>query len=267
MPKLYPEEVKKFIEQNVKGLTTKELVNLVNTKFNTDFTISRMKSYKANHKLKSGILGGLPAGRPTALYPEEVKKFIEQNHRGIGPVEMSGRLNSTFGTNYTKNQMLSYYKNHKLNSGVNTKFQKGHIPLNKGKKGMGGWKPTQFKKGNLPSNYKPVGTERVNVEGYVEIKVADPNKWKGKHTATWEEKNGPVPKGYAVIFGDGDKRNFNLDNLILVSRKQLITLNTKKLIQNDADLTRSALLVVDVYHKISEIKNKTSKPGRGDKHG
>lgn len=108
----------------------------------------------------------------------------------------------------------------------------------------------------MPVNYRPVGSERVNVDDYVEIKVADPRTWVGKHTFIWEEHNGPVPKGYVVIFGDGDRRNFDPDNLILVSRKQLVRLNQKGLIQNNADLTRTAVIMVDLQQKIADRSKK-----------
>ena len=51
----YSEEVKRFITENVVGQTTVELMKLVNDKFGTDFTVSRMRAYKKNHNLKSGI--------------------------------------------------------------------------------------------------------------------------------------------------------------------------------------------------------------------
>ena len=133
--KRYPEEVHKFIAENVQGRTTKELVELVNAKFGPIITESKMKSYKTNHKLKSGTPCGLPAGRPTELYPAEIKKFIEENHKGVGPKEMAELLNKTFGTSYTKEQLKSYYGNHKISSGLTGYFKTGHTPANKGKKG------------------------------------------------------------------------------------------------------------------------------------
>ena len=47
-----------------------------------------------------------------------------------------------------------------------------------GKKGIcaDGCERTWFKKGHIPANYRPVGSERVNADGYIEVKVADPNK-------------------------------------------------------------------------------------------
>jgi hypothetical protein len=137
-----------------------------------------------------------------------------------------------------------------------TQFKKGQDPWNKGKKGTGGWKPTQFKKGHKPANYMPVGTERTNTDGYVEIKIADPGKWKSKHIILWEAANGPVPKGHVVIFADRNQQNVMLDNLLLISRRELAVMNKRGLITNSAELTKTGVTIADIYLKIGERKRK-----------
>ena len=72
----------------------------------------------------------------------------------------------------------------------------------------------------------------------------------------YEKHHGKVPKGSAVIFLDGDKRNFDIDNLYLVTRSQLAMLNKNSLIQKDAELTKTAINVVDLMKKISTIEKK-----------
>jgi hypothetical protein len=137
-----------------------------------------------------------------------------------------------------------------------TQFKKGMTPWNKGKKGTGGWEPTQFKKGKMPWNYKPVGTERINTDGYVEIKIADPKTWKGKHIIIWEEANGPVPKGHVLIFADGNQQNVTVENLLLVSRRELAVMNKRGLISGDSELTKTGVVIADIYLKIGERKRK-----------
>lgn len=255
----YPDEVQAFIASNVVGRTARELAELTNAKFGTGFTESSMKSYKSNHDLKSGTRCGIKAGAPTKTYPEKVRKFIDKNHKGIGPKEMAEQLNQTFNTNYTASQLKGYYANHKINSGLTGRYLKGNVPANKGKpKFWIGGEETQFKKGQKPHNYMPVGSERVNSYGYHDIKIADPNKWKAKHILLWEEHNGLVPKGHKLIFGDGDKNNINLDNIILVTNSQMAVLNHFNLIQRDADLTRTGIAIADLKIKISQRKNKHS---------
>ncbi len=137
-----------------------------------------------------------------------------------------------------------------------TQFKKGMTPWNKGKKGTGGWKSTQFKNDNRPKNYKPVGTEQTNTDGYVEIKAADPRTWRAKHVILWEAAHGPVPKGHVVIFADGNQQNVTLENLLLISRRELAVMNKRGLIANSAELTKAGVMVADIYLKIGERKRK-----------
>ncbi|MDF2889762.1 MAG: hypothetical protein K0R80_129 [Clostridia bacterium] len=246
--KKYSKEVKDFIEENVLGTTTKELIKQVNAKFGTDFTESEMKSYKSNNNLKSGTPLGLPAGRPTELYPEEVKRFIAENHTGIGPKNMAELLNKTFNKNYTTAQMKSYYSNHNINSGLSGYFSKGHTPQNKGQKGYHapgsekGW----FKKGNIPVNHKPVGSERVDVDGYTLIKTAEPNVWTLKHKVIWEEKNGNVPKGYVLTFLDGNKGNITLENIALITMAESLEMTRSNLRSDNPEFTKTGILIAKV---------------------
>lgn len=107
-------------------------------------------------------------------------------------------------------------------SGKAHQFSKGHIPTNKGQKMpehvYERAKATMFKKGHVPVNHKPVGYERITRDGYVEVKVAESNKFVLKHRRIWEQANGSIPEGYNVQFRDGDRQNFSLENLYLINR-------------------------------------------------
>ena len=40
--------------------------------------------------------------------------------------------------------------------------------------------------------------------------------WQSKHSLLWEQHHGrKVPKGHIVMFADGDRRNFDINNLML----------------------------------------------------
>lgn len=108
-------------------------------------------------------------------------------------------------------------------------------PWNKGMKGLQiGGKETQFKPGHRGgaalAKYKPIGTERISKDGYLQRKVNDDmplqGRWKAVHTILWEEANGPVPRGFALVFVNGDKRDIRLENLELISRRALMQRNT-----------------------------------------
>ncbi len=185
------------------------------------------------------------------------KAFIVDNLPGRMSKDLTELFNAHFGTALKTSQMQSFISRYKLKSGVDSRFSPGSAPVNKGKpKTWVGGEATQFKKGGTPHNYAPVGSERVNTDGYAEIKVADPHKWRGKHLLVWEAHHGrAVPSGHAVIFGDRNHQNFDPDNLILVSRAQLAILNKCKLIQGNADLTRTGIILADIYQKIKERKS------------
>lgn len=190
-------------------------------------------------------------------FTPEQKEFIKANVAGRSNADLTQQFNEHFGLLIRESQIKSFKKNNLLSSGLTGRFEKGRMPFNKGQKRTWvGGEETRFHKGNRPHNYLPVGTERVNTDDYVDIKIADPNKWRGKHLIEWEKHNcSPVPKGKAVIFGDRNRRNFDPDNLILVSRAQLAIMNNNGLIQNDADLTRTGVILADLYRKIGERKN------------
>jgi len=116
--------------------------------------------------------------------------------------------------------------------GKATRIQPGNTPWNKGKKGWcgEGCERTQFRPGNMPHTWKPLGSERICRDGYLERKVTDlrgRNNYRPVHLITWEAVNGPLPPGHAVIFKDGNKRNISLDNLQLVTRAELMRRNTR----------------------------------------
>ena len=262
MSKRYPAEIKAFIAANVQGRTIKEIAALVSAEFGIQFTEAQVTAFKKNHRLKSGTRGGIKPGLPTKLYPAEVKAFIEGNYVGVSPMEMTKRLNKTFGTNYTYKQIRAYYRNHRYHSGIIVRFQKGHVPFNRRKKGEHFSPATEFKPGQMPVNYLPVGTEKVKDDGYVWVKLADPRTWKQKHRVIWEETHGPVPDGHVLLFVDGNKLNITLDNLLLISRRQLAIINNKQLISCDPEATKTGLIVADVYLKITDRrrKKKVAKP-------
>lgn len=104
-------------------------------------------------------------------------------------------------------------------------FVKGQRPWNKGKHhSPAGSEKGRFKPGNRPHTWVPIGHERVSKEGILERKVTDegPAKdhFQSVHSILWEEHHGAIPEGHIVRFKDGDKRNFDIDNLELVSRAE-----------------------------------------------
>lgn len=117
-----------------------------------------------------------------------------------------------------------------------SRFVKGHPTWNAGTHFTAGGRSaeTRFKPGNRSGLavelHKPIGTERINRDGYLERKISDDpqfgRRWRAVHILLWEAKNGPLPKGHAIVFKDGDKTHIEDDNLELISRADLMRRNT-----------------------------------------
>lgn len=262
MVKKYNQEVYNFVASHVKGITCEELVNLTNKTFGTEFTVTKMQSYKRNHGLKSDLRCNGSCKRK--LFPDEIEKFIRANAPGMYNKDLTELVNKTFGTNYTKNQIDCYKTNHHISSGLTGYFEKGHVPKNKGKKmNPEQYKKcagTMFKKGNIPHNHRPVGSERVGKDGYMQVKVAEPKKWKQKHVVIYEEHYGPIPKGNKVIFLDRNIRNFNIENLACVTSAELARLNQNHRISEFSEVTKAGI-VLEKYRETIRQKRKEN----GDK--
>nr|DAO40598.1 MAG TPA: HNH endonuclease [Caudoviricetes sp.] len=193
-------------------------------------------------------------------FTEEQIKFIREIAPGRYAAEITEMVNNRFNLELRVSQIETCKRTHKIRSGIDCRFQKGMIPANKGKKGSMSpkqyekCKATMFKKGQVPQNHKPVGSERIDRDGYVLIKVAEPNKWRPKHRVLWEKTNGPIPEKHRLIFADGNRQNITLDNLILVSYAQSFIMNQKDLFKNDKELTKAGVAVAKVLDKVNKRK-------------
>lgn len=110
-------------------------------------------------------------------------------------------------------------------------FKPGQRPWNHGKKGLQiGGKDHQFKPWHKPVGTMAVGSERQTKDGLIERKISDTGirrkDWRPVHVLVWEEQNGPVPAGHVVIFADGNHRNFDIENLLMLSRADLMRRNS-----------------------------------------
>lgn len=141
------------------------------------------------------------------------------------------------------------------------RFLKGMIPWNKGLKGWHKVQPKNlFKKGNLPKQTRPEGSERINKDGFTEVKIDYRNKWRLKHHLVYEDYYGEkVGRWDKVIFLDGNRQNFNPKNLVKLSTGEQVCLAKGKMLSDDVELNKAAVnfarLVVSAASK-KEIKKR-----------
>jgi len=169
------------------------------------------------------------------LYPNTRTDIIASN-LGLEIYKVYGKANA-LGLKKSEQFLLSpdcgrLYKGHV--KGYNTRFKKGQIPQNKGKKmspeQYEKCSKTMFKKGNKPHNTKFDGClsirrdKRTN-RAYLYIRLSE-GKWDEYHRYLWEKENGKIPEGFKLVFKDGNTSNMAIDNLELVSDQELMRRNT-----------------------------------------
>ena len=250
--KKFNEEHAKFIRENAVGISSEELTNLLNAAYGTNYKKSQISAYKSNHKIRSGYIYKCPDERK--LFPNHTVNFIRENAKGLTQKELTKLVNSTLGTKYTVEQIENMKGRYHISSGLTGHFEKGHIPKNKGTKMIAEvykkCAATMFKKGHIPKNYREVGSERITKDGYTKIKIADPNKWKLKHIFIWEKNYGPKPDHHCIIFLDGNKQNFALSNLKLITRNENARLNQKNLRSEFPGVTEANITIVKLKSTI-----------------
>lgn len=171
-------------------------------------------------------------------YSGEEMGWLEAN-RALPIGDYQRGFYAAFGRLISKVNLNALRKRKGWKTGRTGQFVKGQEPCNKGRPcppGRGGRHPnaqkTQFRKGSVPANAKPLGTERLSKDGYIEINVAQVNPYTGharryvqKHRHLWEAINGPVPKGHCLKSLDGDKANTDPSNWVAIPRGVAVRLN------------------------------------------
>lgn len=267
MAKIYSDEQIDFIRKIAPGKWNAEIADLFNKKFGMSLTAKKITSIKKNHNIISGMRGKRTGKEPkNKIFTDEISEFIHQHYIGIGNIELTEMINKQFQTTFVTSQIKAYKARHKLDSGINGYFEPGQEAFNKGMKqseymsrtAIERTKSTRFQKGQKPQNYKPVGTERVDRDGYVLVKVQDDGewheRWRHKSRVVWEKENGPVPDGYTLVFLDRNRENCSVGNLRLVSRAELARINQNDLLTDDIAINEVALNIAKLMTRTSELR-------------
>ena len=88
----YTDEMRQFIEDNYKDISTAELVDKFNIRFNTCASEYAIKKYKENHGLKNGRVGGYTHIK----YTEEMHSFMREYVPGHTYKEIQAEFEKRF---------------------------------------------------------------------------------------------------------------------------------------------------------------------------
>jgi hypothetical protein len=151
--------------------------------------------------------------------------------------------------------------------GAGSRFRPGHRTWNTGKRYKAGGRSaeTRFPKGHKPHNWVPVGTYRVNPEGYLDRKVSDAKpayrNWVAVHRLVWTKAHGPIPPGHVVTFRPG-RHSTKLEE-ITPDALELITQRESMLRNSVHNLPREIVDVIYVrsglVRRINDAEKKRAK--------
>ena len=194
-------------------------------------------------------------------YTDEHIEYIKK----IAPNRTNEEIARLFSKKYfaiTTEKMRSLKKRYKIYAfgRIPYRWEKGATPFNKGLRGVNGFSKTRFKKGQVPHNTQEIGSERIIKDGYTEVKIAHPNVWELKQRLIWQKANGDIPKGNVIIFLDNNRQNLDINNLSMVTRRELVIMNKRGLTTKDNELTKAGITTARIIIKINEInKQQTEK--------
>lgn len=214
----------------------REIARLVSVRYGIHMTVRQLKAYAKNHSIRYGRRDFVPSQDSFMAIPGFFDWFVG-NQFGKTAVEMSAMVRQEFGREMTPSQVKHFRRNHHILSGLTGRYKKGNVPFTKGKKleefaspeGIRRSSATRFRKGNRPHNWLPVGTISTKGDGYLWIKTAEPDKWMQYQRWIWLQAGRTIPDGCLVTFLDGNNRNFNLDNLAVVTEGESAELTTRHL--------------------------------------
>ncbi|EIR3570350.1 HNH endonuclease [Salmonella enterica] len=158
------------------------------------------------------------------IYTPEMKAWMQDNYL-LRMDKLSVAFNAHFGTTRSSESLNGLRKRLKLRTGRRGCFTPGSIPANKGTRGVMKVNRGSFKKGNRPGNTARVGDETLTDDGYIRVKVAEPNRWELKHRLVWEKYRGEIPENGVIRFIDDNRRNCDIDNLMLVTKADSAVMN------------------------------------------
>lgn len=72
----YPQGMYEFIRDNSWGVSSKEMAELCNEKFGTDWTPDRMKQFRQRHGIKSGVTGWYQKGRAPGNKGKKLEEYV-----------------------------------------------------------------------------------------------------------------------------------------------------------------------------------------------
>lgn len=168
------------------------------------------------------------------LFDKEIEIFIRENAAGKFSKELTELVNKKFNKNYSVTQIKNFKSFKKIKSGIDMKLKTN-------------------------PRTSPIGAERLRKDnGYIEVKVAQPDVWKKKGAVVWESINGAIPPRHKIIHLNSNKLDCRIENLACVSQEEMGWLLQLGNTYNNAPVRQTKLNIAKLKIAIKE-KRKNGK--------
>lgn len=187
------------------------------------------------------------------MFPNHTSKQIAEK-LGLNMKNIDNKIRAMRKQGFELKKCADYeYFYFKKGHNGGNQFAKGSIPFNKGIKGIIKKHSTSFKKGNIPHNIMPIGSFKKSGD-YQYIKIGMPNTWEAHQRHIYQKHHSVIlQKNDMIVFIDGNKLNFAIENLLRITRTENIAKNS---IQNlPAELKKSIFLVTKIKRILNEKQN------------
>lgn len=261
-----PEECD-WIAEHYPHMSNAELISAFRERFGWEPSPTGLASWASDQGLRKA--GRKVSWREHPEYDDFLRSYIPGHTEG----EIIGAFRERFGLTLTNAQVGNAKQRLGIRSGTTGgRFRPGNVPVNKGRTWdeMGipeecqeRMRRGQFKRGHLPWTTRPFGEERMTRDGYVEVHVAQRrseranDQWVLKQRLVWERANGrKLAPDEMVVFADGDKTNFDPNNLVAVTRAEHAVINTQGIPYADRATLETAVNIARLKLGISAAERR-----------
>ena len=220
----WTEDQIRYIKRIAKGNKKKTILEKVNKKFNLTLNINQLNNCMYSRGIKARI-------RHT--WTDEQIEYLKSIAKGTPRKAIVDKINKKFNLNLSMRQLRDCMNSRGIRNNIDKKFS--------------------AKDGNRCQQEKPIGTISRWECGYTRIKTGD-NEWEFIQRYIWKKHHGEIPPGHSVIFLDGNTDNYNIENLALVNRNELMKYNSMRLNSNDIELNKTAVNLAKLIVKVKEIE-------------
>ena len=221
----WTEDQIRYIKRIAKGNKKKTILEKVNKKFNLTLNINQLNNCMYSRGIKARI-------RHT--WTNEQIEYLKNIAKGTPRKVIVDKINKEFNLNLSMRQLRDCMNSRGIRNNIDKRF-------------------SAESGGNRCQQEKPIGTMSKWECGYTRIKTGD-NEWEFIQRYVWRKHHGEIPPGHSVIFLDGNTDNYNIENLALVNRNELMKYNSMRLKSSDIELNKTAVNLAKLIVKVKEIE-------------